>query len=250
MKQLEGRIALVTGSTRGIGRGIAESLIDAGAKVIVCGRSKQDADAVAVELCAAGGEARGLACDLLDEGAVGDLVPRALEVFGGLDILVNNAGGDADAPAIDYPLDKWRQILTLDLEVPFRLCQAAAQHFEGKGGGAIINVCSILGLTGIADACSYVAAKHGLVGVTKVLAIEWADKGIRVNAVAPGLIKTDLTKYVWSTEPGQQYIQHQIPVKRIGQPKDIGAAVVFLASDGADFIHGETIVVDGGYLAT
>lgn len=250
MSQLDGRVALVTGSTRGIGRGIADSLIEAGAKVIVSGRSQKAADDVAAELRAAGGDAMGLGCDLLDEGAVGDLIPRALEVFGGLDILVNNAGGDADAPAIDYPLDKWRQIMTLDLEVPFRLCQTAAQHFESKGSGAIINVCSILGLTGIADACSYVAAKHGLVGVTKVLAIEWADKGIRVNAVAPGLIKTDLTKYVWSTEPGQKYIQTQIPAKRIGQPKDIGAAVVFLASDGADFIHGETIVVDGGYLAT
>lgn len=250
MGQLDGRVALVTGSTRGIGRGIADSLIEAGAKVIVSGRSQQAAEEVAAELRAAGGEAKGLGCDLLNEGAVGNLVPRALEVFGGLDILVNNAGGDADAPAIDYPLDKWRQIMTIDLEVPFRLCQAAAQHFEGKGGGAIINVCSILGMTGLADACSYVAAKHGLVGVTKVLAIEWAEKGIRVNAVAPGLIKTDLTKYVWSTEPGQHYIQTQIPAKRIGQPKDIGAAVVFLASDGADFIHGETIVVDGGYLAT
>lgn len=250
MGQLDGRVALVTGSTRGIGRGIADSLIEAGAKVIVSGRSQQAAEEVAAELRAVGGDARGLGCDLLSQEAVGDLIPRALEVFGCLDILVNNAGGDADAPAIDYPLDKWRQIITLDLEVPFRLCQAAAQHFESKGGGAIVNVCSILGLTGLADACSYVAAKHGLVGLTKVLAIEWAENGIRVNAVAPGLIKTDLTKYVWSTEPGQQYIQSQIPAKRIGQPRDIGAAVVFLASDGADFIHGETIVVDGGYMAT
>lgn len=250
MRQLDGRIALVTGSTRGIGRGIADSLAAAGAKVIVSGRSQAAADAVAAELNAAGGEAKGLGCDLLDEAAVGDLIARAIPLFGGLDILVNNAGGDADAPAIDYPLDKWRQIMTLDLEVPFRLCQSAAEHFLANGGGAIINVCSILGLTGLADACSYVAAKHGLVGVTKVLAIEWAAKGIRVNAVAPGLIKTDLTKYVWSTEPGQHYIQSQIPAKRIGQPADIGAAVVFLASDGADFIHGETLVVDGGFLAT
>jgi 2-deoxy-D-gluconate 3-dehydrogenase len=182
-----------------------------------------------------------LACDLLDEAAVGDLVPRAIALFGGLDILVNNAGGDADAPAIDYPLDKWRHIMTLDLEVPFRLCQAAAQHFMTTGKGAIINVCSILGLTGLTDACSYVAAKHGLVGVTK---------GIRVNAVAPGLIKTDLTEYIWGTEPGQHHIRTSIPARRIGQPADIGAAVVFLASDGADFIHGETLVVDGGFLAT
>lgn len=250
MRQLEGRIALVTGSTRGIGRGIADSLAAAGAKVIVCGRSQAAADAVAAELVAAGGEAQGLACDLLDEAAVGDLVTRAIALVGGLDILVNNAGGDADAPAIDYPLDKWRHIMTLDLEVPFRLCQAAAQHFETTGKGAIINVCSILGLTGLADACSYVAAKHGLVGVTKVLAIEWAARGIRVNAVAPGLIKTDLTEYIWATEPGQHHIKSSIPAQRIGVPGDIGAAVVFLASDGADFIHGETLVVDGGYLAS
>ena len=247
MKQLEGRIALVTGSTRGIGRGIAEALLKAGAKVIVCGRSQAAADAVAAELNPGGGEAKGLGCDLLDEASVGLLVPRAIALFGGLDILVNNAGGDADAPAIDYPLDKWRHIMTLDLEVPFRLCQAAAQHFSATGKGAIINVCSILGLT---DACSYVAAKHGLVGVTKVLAIEWASKGIRVNAVAPGLIKTDLTEYIWGTEPGQHHIRTSIPARRIGVPRDIGAAVVFLASDGADFIHGETLVVDGGFLAS
>ncbi len=248
MTQLAGRVALVTGGTRGIGRGIVEAMAQAGACVIVTGRSEDAAEAVADEVRQAGGKAQGLGADLNDDHAVEELIPRALAVFGGLDILVNNAGIDADAPALNYPLEDWRRVIRMDLEVPFRLCQAAGAHFIEKERGAIINVASVLGLRGLADACSYVAAKHGIIGVSKVLAIEWAAKNVRVNVIAPGLIQTDMTKYVWNSEYLPQAVAG-IPAKRIGQPKDIGGVAAFLASDAADFIHGEVIAVDGGYLA-
>jgi 2-deoxy-D-gluconate 3-dehydrogenase len=119
-----------------------------------------------------------------------------------------------------------------------------------KGRGAVINISSILGLVGTREAASYVASKHGLVGLTRALSMEWAGQGIRVNAVAPGLIQTDMTKYIWSAPEAESYIKDRIPAQRIGQPSDIGGAVVFLASDAADFIHGETLAVDGGFLAT
>ena len=250
-RDLRGRTALVTGGTRGIGRGIALALGAAGARTIVSGRDRGSAEAVATEIVAAGGVADILTADLLDDSSVAGLVEDAAARFGKLDVLVNNAGIDADAPAIDYDLDTWRRVLRFNLEVPFRLSQQAAQHFVSEGRpGAIVNIASVLGQGGAADACSYVAAKHGLIGLTKSLAIEWAPRGVRVNAVAPGLIQTDMTSYVWNSDFADAYVKGRIPLQRIGQPRDVGGAVVFLASDAADFIHGETLAIDGGFLAT
>lgn len=248
---LTGKTALVTGGTRGIGRGIARALGAAGATIIVTGRSVDAASEIVAEIIAAGGKGGALAADLLDDDAVDQLIPRAIEHFGPLDILVNNAGIDADAPALGYDLTDWRRVLRFNLEVPFRLCLNAAEHFiEGGRGGSIINIASVLAFTAIPEGIAYVAAKHGLVGMTKNMAIEWGKHGVRVNAVAPGLIQTDMTSYLWNSDAGPAYVASRIPVGRIGQPRDIGGAVVFLASDAADFIHGETIAVDGGFLAT
>lgn len=248
---LRGKTALVTGGTRGIGRGISLALGAAGARTIVSGRDRQSAEEVATAIVGAGGAAEILIADLMDDDAVGALVGDATSRFGKLDVLVNNAGIDADAPAIDYELETWRRVLRFNLEVPFRLAQQAAQHFVAdRRPGAIVNIASVLGQVGTADACSYVAAKHGLVGLTKSLAIEWASRGVRVNAIAPGLIQTDMTSYLWNSDVADAYVKGRIPLGRIGQPRDIGGAVVFLASDAADFIHGETLAIDGGFLAT
>jgi NAD(P)-dependent dehydrogenase (short-subunit alcohol dehydrogenase family) len=245
---LAGKLALVTGGTRGIGRGIAAAMGAAGAHVIVSGRDEGLAKEVAKVIEASGGRAGHIAADLADDDVVHDLIPRIEAQFGRLDILVNNAGIDADNPLVNHPLEDWRRVLKVNLEVPFRLSQAVAPHFFEKGKGVIINVASVLGLVAGQEAAAYVPAKHGLVGLTKLMALEWANQGVRVNAIAPGLIQTDMTKYVWGSEGGQAYVKSRIPVRRIGQPADIGGVAVFLASDAADFIHGETIVVDGGSL--
>ena len=249
LADLSGKTALVTGGTRGIGRGIARALGAAGAKVIVSGRDAASAAEVVRDIQAAGGTADVIVADLFDDATVGSLVEDAVGRFGGFQILVNNAGVDADAPALDYDLEAWRRVLRFNLEVPFRLSQQAARHFIPNGGGAIINIASVLAQVAVPEAVSYVAAKHGLVGMTKTLALEWARQGVRVNAVAPGLIMTDMTTYLWNNPQGADYISRRIPLGRIGQPQDIGGAVVFLASDAADFIHGETLAIDGGFLA-
>lgn len=247
---LSGKVALVTGGTRGIGRGVARALAAAGAKVVITGRNESAAHEVIAEIEAANGNAAFVAANFFDDQAVDSVVGEALAAFGGLDILVNNAGIDADAPALNYDLADWRRVLRFNLEVPFRLCQQAAHHFIAHGGGSIINIASVLGYVAVPEGISYVAAKHGLLGMTKNLAIEWGRLGVRVNAIAPGLIQTDMTTYVWKADAGAAYVDQRIPLGRIGQPQDIGGIAVFLASDAADFIHGHTVVADGGFLAT
>lgn len=243
---LQGRIALVTGGTRGIGTGIAICMAKAGARVIVTGRGEANGRAMVEELNRYGGGAY-IAADLNNDDDVGNLIARSIEVYGDLDILVNNAGIDADNPILNHPLEDWRRVMKINLEVPFRLGQAAAHHFVDKGRGVIINVASIFGLVSAAEAGSYAASKHGLIGLSKTMAIELASRGVRVNVIAPGLIQTDMTENIWSA-PGFD-IKSRMPIGRIGHPEDIGGAAVFLASDAADFIHGQVLAVDGGRLA-
>lgn len=248
MSQLEGKTILITGGTRGIGFGIAEKMAALGASLILTGRDQDAADAAAARLASAtGAKVAGIGAPLTDEDAVNGLVDRAAAIFGGVDVLVNNAGIDCDGPALDHALEDWRRVLHVNLEVPFRLAQQAARHFLARGqGGVVINVSSVAGFKGISEASSYVASKHGLVGLTKVLAMEWGPQNIRVCGVAPGLIKTDMTEYLWSNDVGAAYVNSKIPARRIGLPGDIGALTAFLATDDAGFIHGETIIVDGG----
>ena len=245
---LHGKTILVTGGTRGIGLGMAEKMAAQGATLILTGRDQAAAEEVAAKLAAAtGASVAGIGASLTDENAVDSLIDKAVAVFGGIDVLVNNAGIDADGPALEHSLNDWRRVIHVNLEVPFRLAQQAARHFLGRSaGGVIINVSSIAGFKAINEASSYVASKHGLVGLTKVLALEWGPKNIRVCGIAPGLIKTDMTRYIWSNEIGQAYVNNKIPIRRIGLPSDIGALTAFLASEDAGFIHGETIIADGG----
>jgi NAD(P)-dependent dehydrogenase (short-subunit alcohol dehydrogenase family) len=248
-KVLSGKIALVTGSTRGIGRGIAECMAEAGAHVIVTGRDPRATETVSRQISDAGGQASPFVSDLGDESEVGTLIARVLEKHSDLDVLVNNAGIDDVHPVIECSLETWRRVITINLEVPFRLCQAAASHFFKKGAGVIINITSTFGLVGYPTQGVYAATKHGLTGLTKVLALEWSSKGVRVNAIAPGLIQTDLSRDMWQAENADSLISQFVPQGRIGQPREIGGAAVFLASDAASFIQGETLAVDGGYLA-
>lgn len=244
------KVALVTGGTRGIGRGIAVALAAAGARVIVSGRDRSAAEQVLDEIQRVGPQGDFIAADLLDDEAVVTLVPDVVARHGRLDVLVNNAGIDADGPILDYDVEAWRRVMRVNLEVPFRLSQSAARHFVQNRGGAIVNVASVLSHVATMEGGAYVAAKHGLIGLTRLMAIELAGKGVRVNAVSPGLIQTDMTAAIWGGEHGSAYVEGRIPQGRIGQPQDLGGVVAFLASDAADFIHGQSIVADGGFLCT
>lgn len=244
---LSGKTALVTGGTRGIGRGIALSLAKAGAKVLITGRGAANGAAVCEELNSHSAGNAFMGADMLEDRDVESLVPSAIERLGGLDILVNNAGIDADSPVLDHSLEDWRRVLRVNLEVPFRLSQTAARYMVANAGGSIINVSSIYGLVGGAEVASYAASKHGLIGFSKTMAVELASKGVRVNVIAPGLIQTDMTENIWSSPAFD--LKSRIPVGRIGTPADIGGAAVFLASDAAGFIHGQVLTVDGGRLA-
>lgn len=248
MAELAGKTMLITGGTRGIGLGMAEKAAASGAALVLTGRDQAAAETAAAALAErSGARVAGLGAELTEDAAVERLVERAAAIFGGIDVLVNNAGVDVDGPAIDHPLEDWRRVLRVNLEVPFRLAQQMAQHLVSTDRpGVIINVSSVAGFKAISEASSYVASKHGLVGLTKVLALEWGARNIRVCGIAPGLIKTDMTQYIWGTEAGTAYVENKIPIRRIGLPTDIGALMAFLASDEAGFIHGETIVVDGG----
>jgi 2-deoxy-D-gluconate 3-dehydrogenase len=242
---LHGKVALITGATRGIGRGIALAMAKAGAEVVISGRDEANAKKVLAEVEGLGGKGGYIISDLKKEEDVDGLVPQTVEKFGKIDILVNNAGIGPDYWAIDCTVEQWREVQRFDLEVPFRLSQAAARFYFEHGKGVIINISSIMGITTQPGEGAYVAAKHGMHGLTKILALEWAARGVRVNAIAPGLILTDMTSHL-AGEALARRVRTRYPANRPGYPIDIGGVAVFLASDAADFIHGQVIVVDGG----
>lgn len=247
---LSGRVALITGATRGIGAAIAGAMADAGATVVVTGRDRKGGSATAEEISRRGGEAFYISADLAQDGEVDRLIPSIVEQRGKLDILVNNAAIDVEKLALDYDLADWRRILRFNLEVPFRLSLDIARHLIGRGAeGSIVNISSIQGLIGAAEECAYSPAKHGLNGLTKTLAIEWARKGVRVNAIAPGFVKTEMTRYLWEKPEISERINSRYPVGRMGVPEDIAGLAVLLASDAGSFIHGQIIAVDGGRTA-
>lgn len=246
---LSGKVALVTGGTKGIGHGIALALASAGADVIITGRDTAGGANVTAEITAYGRRTAFLPGDLADEDFVGGLIAQAIGQFGQLDILVNNAGWGPETPALDIPLEEWRRCQLINLEVPFRLAQAAGRHFVDQGRGVIINISSVNGQRGSAEEAHYCAAKHGLNGLTKTLAKEWAKLGVRVNAIAPGLVLTEMTRH-WQETPGLiERMSAFYPANRPGYPRDIGGVAVFLASDAADFMHGQVLAIDGGLMS-
>jgi 3-oxoacyl-[acyl-carrier protein] reductase len=234
--ELEGKRALVTGGSKGIGRAIAVELAAAGAEVVVAYRTGQEeAEAVAKEI---GGEA--LQADLSVAGEAAGLVEQA----GNLDILVNNAGLTRDGLIARMPDEDWDVVMNTNLGGAFFTCRAAARGMMKKRAGAIVNLTSVVGLHGNPGQTNYAASKAGIIGLTKSLARELASRNVRVNAVAPGYIKTALTDVL--PDEAQQAILQNTPLQRMGTPEDVGAAVRFLCSDAASFITGEVLLVDGG----
>ena len=240
-------MAIVTGASSGIGRAVAAELAARGARVVVTSRSQERAQAAATEL---GEGAVGVACELTEPDAPGELVRRVLDELGRLDVLVNNAGAGqvGDSETLD-PAD-WQRIIDLDLTVPFRCAQAAAGPMLAAGRGVIVNISSLLGHSGIARRAAYAAAKHGLEGLTKVLGVEWARRGVRVVSVSPAYVATELLA---GTSKAGGFTLEQVagrtPMRRLAEPEEVARVVAFLVSDDASFVTGSSVLVDGGWLA-
>ncbi|MGO4664817.1 2-dehydro-3-deoxy-D-gluconate 5-dehydrogenase KduD [Bosea sp. 2RAB26] len=245
---LVGRTALVTGANTGIGQGIALALAEAGATVVAAGRSSMT-ETVA-KITNAGGRCLPLAVDLQQPGIAAEAVTRAAEAAGPLDILVNNAGIIRRADALDFSESDWDEVMNVNLKASFFLSQAFAKAALAAGRtGRIVNIASLLSFQGGIRVASYTASKSGLAGLTRLLACEWAGKGINVNAIAPGYIESNNTQALREDADRNAAILARIPAGRWGKPSDIGGAAVFLASDAAAYVHGAIIPVDGGWLA-
>ena len=238
---LTGRVALVTGSTRGIGRSIAETLAECGARVAIVGRDSAKAQEVAAQISP---EARGFACDVADVASVTALVPAVEEGFGAVDILVNNAGLTRDNIMLRLKDEDWDAVIDANLRGAFVATRAATRGMMKRRWGRIINIASVVGLVGNKGQSNYAASKAGLIGLTKAVAKEFASRNILVNAVAPGFIETDMTSAM--TPEARAALTGSIPLERLGSPKDVAATVAFLASEHAGYITGQVLVVDGG----
>jgi 3-oxoacyl-[acyl-carrier protein] reductase len=238
---LTGKNALVTGSTRGIGRAIAEAFTSSGARVAVVGRELSRAQAAATEL---GAGAQGFACDVSDTAQVAKLVADVEAAFGSIDILVNNAGITRDNLVMRLKDEDWDMVQNANLRGAFAAIRAASRGMMKRRSGRIINVASIVGLIGNKGQANYAASKAGLIALTKTVAKELGSRNILVNAVAPGFIETEMTAAM--TPEARDALGKQIALERLGTTKDVAAAVAFLASDLASYITGQVFVVDGG----
>ena len=239
--RLDGKVAMVTGSTRGIGRTVAETLAGAGARVAVIGRDQGRAAQAAAEI---GQGAQGFACDVGSAEQVDACVAAIEKALGPIDILVNNAGVTKDNVFLRLTDADWDTVLEANLKGAFRTIRAASRGMMKKRWGRIINVSSVVGLIGNKGQANYAASKAGLLGLTKSIARELASRGITANAVAPGFIETDMTAAL--TPEQREALAKNIPLERLGSPADVAAAVLFLASEGAGYITGQVLVVDGG----
>ncbi|MGB3500532.1 MAG: 2-dehydro-3-deoxy-D-gluconate 5-dehydrogenase KduD [Mesorhizobium sp.] len=245
---LAGRRAMVTGANTGIGQGVALSLAQAGAHVLAVGRSSMAETLQLIE--AAGGSATAVSADLADTSSVAAMFDEAWRAHGPIDILVNNAGIIRRADAVDFSEADWDEVIDINMKSVFLLCQAMArQAFAARRPAKIINIASLLSFQGGIRVASYTASKSGVAGLTKLLANEWASRGINVNAIAPGYIVTNNTEALRADPDRSADILKRIPAGRWGAAADIGGTAVFLASDAATYIHGTVIPVDGGWLA-
>ncbi len=246
--RLDGKVALVTGGTKGLGRAMAEALASAGASVALTGREAGSAEAAAREVAGSeGAKTLGIAADVSVAAEVEAMVARTLDAFGRLDILVNNAGINIRRPIEQLEEAEFDRVLGVNLKGPWLCCRAAAAPMKRQGWGRVINVSSTLGSVGLADRTPYCSSKGGLTLMTRTLALEWARDGINVNALCPGPFATEINRPLLDDPAAREAMQAKVPLGRWGDPVELGPVAVFLASEASSFVTGATILVDGGY---
>ena len=249
-RRLEGKTAIVTGAGRGIGEAIARAFVREGARIVIAERDATSGEAVAASLAGEGRRAMFVPCDIADPEAARGAVAAALAEFGRLDILVNNAGVNVFHPPLETSAEEWRRCFSIDLDGAWHMAKAALPTMIDAGGGSIVNIASAHAFSIIPGCFPYPVVKHGLLGLTRALGVEYAAQGVRVNAIAPGYIETQIAIDYWDTFPDpaaqRQRAYDLHPPKRIGRPEEVAMTTVFLASDEAPFINAACIVIDGG----
>jgi NAD(P)-dependent dehydrogenase (short-subunit alcohol dehydrogenase family) len=247
---LDGKVAVVVGGTSGIGRAIAHGLAQAGADVIATSRREEQVDAAAREIEEFGRRTLRLTSNVSDRASLELVLTQALEAFGGVDILVNSAGRTKRAPTIDFSEDDWTAIFDTNLMGTLRACQVFGRHMLERESGSIINIASLSTFVALHEVAAYSASKAAVGSLTKSLAVEWSSRGVRVNAIAPGVFRTALNqKLLDETERGREFLL-RTPMRRFGNVDELAGAAIFLASDAASFVTGEILAIDGGFLAS
>ena len=249
MFSLEGKTALVTGASRGLGQGLAVALADAGADVVCASSRPGGADGTAERIRGLGRRAWTAHADLSDRTALDAMTKDVEPQAPAIDILVNNAGDVARHPAEDFPTEDWDRVVRTNLDAVWFLSQHFGRQMVARGSGKIINIASVLSFSGGLTVAPYAASKHGVAGLTRALANEWASRNVQVNAIAPGYFVTDNTQPLRENPSRVAQINARIPAGRWGEPKDLTGAVVFLASAASDYVNGHVLVVDGGWMA-
>ena len=247
---LSGKVAVVIGGTSGIGRAIAHGFAEAGADVVVTSRRVEEVEKTAAEIEALGRRTIRVASDVSDRESLQNLLDKTVKAFGKVDILVNSAGRTKRAPTLNFDETDWNDIMETNLTGTLRSCQIFGRHFLENGYGKIINIASLSTFVALYEVAAYSASKAAVASLTKSLAVEWASRGVNVNAIAPGVFRTALNqKLLDESERGKEF-QMRTPMKRFGQVEELAGAAIFLASDAAGFVNGEILTVDGGFLAS